>query len=167
MSHIQLFIDSLIRPKNLAKYRVLGVGKVLQYTFLLIALLTIFSFGQFVNNMEQQIESFKQFSSSSEDIKWIIYPASFVVLFVLSTSIQFLKISLYAFAGWLLLKPLKRRGEYRHVWRTAAFAITWATLLSIIFTSFQLTATAWTIFGMFITVAFTIIAIHHYPKLKA
>lgn len=167
MSHIQLFIDSLIRPKNLAKYRVLGVGKVLQYTFLLILIVTIFSFGQFDQNMKEQLDSFEQFNTSANDMKWIIYPASFIVLFILTTSIQFLKVSLYAFVGWLFLKPLKRRGEYRHIWRTATFAITWATVLSIVFTIFQLTATIWTIVGMFITILFIFIAIHHYPKLKS
>ncbi|UZM98352.1 hypothetical protein OL548_27195 [Lysinibacillus sp. MHQ-1] len=27
---------------------------------------------------------------------------------------------------------MKRRGEYRHIWRTTTFAITWATLLSML-----------------------------------
>ncbi len=49
MKHSQLFIDSLINPKKLAAYRILSIGKVIQYVFILITLVTAFSFGQFIN----------------------------------------------------------------------------------------------------------------------
>ena len=166
MTHTQLLIDSLCNPKKLANYRVLSVGKVLQYTFLLITLVTVFSFGQFVTNIEQEIVQTSEFASYLVGIEWLIYPFGFALLFIITTSIQFLKISLYALAGWLLLKPMSRRGEYRHVWRTASFAITWATLLSVMFTMLQLPSTFGTIIGLFTTILFTIIAINHYPKLK-
>ena len=166
MTHFQLFIDSLTKPKKLANYRILSVGKVLQYTFLLIAFLTMFSFGQFMGNVTTNFEQNSDFSRYIEEQKWIIYPFGFALLFIVMTSLQFLKISLYALAGWLLLKPMKRRGEYRHVWRTAAFAITWATVLTLLFSMLQLPDTVATLIGMLLTATFTIIAIHHYPKLK-
>ena len=50
IKHSQLFLDSLIHPKKLAAYRILSIGKVIQYTFLLVFILTTFSFGQFVND---------------------------------------------------------------------------------------------------------------------
>lgn len=167
MTHFQLLIDSLTKPKKLASYRVLSVGKVLQYTFLLITFLTVFSFGQFMGNVTTNFEQLPEFSTYIENQKWILYPFGFSLLFVMMTSIQFLKISIYAFAGLLLLRSMKRRGEYRHIWRTVSFAITWATFLTVAFSILQISDTASTIIGLFITMLYTIIAISHYPKLQA
>ena len=166
MTHFQLLMDSLTKPKKLANYRALSVGKVLQYTFLLITFVTVFSFGQFMGNVTSNFEHNEEFVNYINNQKWIIYPVGFLVLFVAITSIQFLKISLYALAGWFMLKTMKRRGEYRHTWRTATFAMTWATILTIIFTILQLSDSVGTIIGMFITIGFTMIAIYHYPKLR-
>lgn len=165
MSLFQLFTDSLTNPKKLASYRVLSVGKVLQYTFLFITLLTVFSFGQFIGSVTTKFEQSPDFLVHIENNKWIIYPFGFILLFITMTSIQFLKISIYAFVGLLLLKSMNRRGEYRHLWRTAAFAITWSTVISILFTLLALPDGAATLIGLFMTMLFIIMAIRHYPKL--
>lgn len=165
MSHFQLFIDSLTNPKKLASYRVLSVGKVLQYTFLLITVMTVFSFGQFIGNVTANFEQSPDFLVHIENNKWIIYPFGFLLLFITMTSIQFLKISVYAFVGLLLLKAMQRRGEYRHIWRTATFAITWATIITLVFTTLQLPDVIATVLGLFITMLIIIIALSHYPKL--
>ncbi len=85
------------------------------------------------------------------DIQWILYPFAFVFLFVINSLLIFAQISLYALVGLFFIKAMQRRGEYRQIWRTAAFAITWATLLSIIFEIFQLSSNWVTLIGIFIT----------------
>lgn len=164
MKHSQLFIDSLINPKKLAAYRILPIGKVIQYVFLLITFLTLFSFGRFTTGVTDDLFNMEGLTDYIDDIKWILYPMAFIFLFVMNSLIIFLRISLYAFAGFYLMKSMNRRGEYRQMWRTAAFASTWATILSIVFTIFQLSSSVSTLIGVFITMALLIVAITKYPK---
>lgn len=166
ISHLQLFIDSLTNPKKLGAYRILSIGKVMQYAFLMIALLTAFSFGQFVNGGTDAIFSYSEIEQYAADVQWIVYPIAVIFLFVLNTSIYFIKVSLYALAGQFFVKPMKRRGEYRQVWRSAVFACTWATLLTMFGGLFPISAMLLTLLGIFITMLWIILAITKYPLAK-
>ncbi|MEK4426265.1 DUF1189 family protein [Solibacillus sp. FSL K6-1523] len=166
ISHMQLLIDSLTNPKKLGAYRILSIGKVMQFAFLLITLLTAFSFGQFVNTGADAVFSYADIEQYVADIQWIVYPIAVVFLFVMSTAIYFMKVSLYALAGQFLVKPMKRRGEYRQVWRTAVFASTWATLLSMFGSLLPISSTVLTLISIFITMAFIIFALTKYPLEK-
>lgn len=166
ISHMQLFIDSLISPKTLGAYRILSIGKVMQYAFLMIALLTAFSFGQFVTSGTDAIFGYSEIETYANEISWIVYPIAVVFLFVLNTSIYFIKVSLYALAGQFFVKPMKRRGEYRQVWRTSVFACTWATILTMLGHLFPLSSTILTLISIFITMLFIIIALTKYPLAK-
>ncbi|MGM9951681.1 MAG: DUF1189 family protein [Lysinibacillus sp.] len=164
MKHSQLFIDSLINPKKLAAYRILSIGKVIQYVFLLITAVTFFSFGQFTAGFTEDIFNIDGLVDYLANIQWLLYPFAFLFLFIMTSILIFARISLYALAGYLVLGAMKRRGDYRHVWRTSAFAITWATLLSIVSSAFEI-SDAWTmVLGIFITMTFIIIALTKYPK---
>lgn len=164
MKHSQLFIDSLINPKKLAAYRIMSIGRVIQYVFLLITVVTVFSFGQFTTGFSEDIFNIDGVADYLADIQWLLYPFAFVFLFIMTSLLIFARISLYALAGYTLLNVMKRRGEYRHIWRTSAFAITWATLLSIVFSFFRFSDVWTTMIGIFITVFFIIIALTKYPK---
>lgn len=164
MKHSQLFIDSIINPKKLAAYRILSIGKVIQYVFLLITIMTVFSLGQFFNSDAEQIFSYEEIKEFANDLKWLVYIIAVVFLFTMNSLVLFAKISIYAYVGKLLLTPMKRRGEYRQVWRSAAFAITWEVLLSIVFTLFPISSTVSMLVFIFITMLVLIIAIAKYPK---
>ncbi|MFF5995355.1 DUF1189 family protein [Lysinibacillus sp. KU-BSD001] len=164
MKHSQLFIDSLINPKKLAAYRILSIGKVIQYVFILITLITAFSFGQFTTGVNENVLNIDGLTEYIADIQWLLYPFAFIFLFIFTTLLIFARISLYALAGYFFSKIMKRRGEYRHIWRTAAFAATWAILISILSEMFQLSGTWTTLIGIFITMLFIIIALTKYPK---
>ena len=164
MKHSQLFIDSLINPKKLAAYRILAIGKVIQYVFLLITFVTVFSFGQFTAGFTEDIFNIEGVADYLADIQWLLYPFAFLFLFIMTSLLMFAQICLYALAGYLVLGAMKRRGEYRHVWRTSAFAITWATLLSIVLDFFQLSSPWMRLLDIFITMTFIIIALTKYPK---
>ena len=166
ISHLNLFIDSLIHPKKLAAYRILSIGKVIQYTFLLVALVTAFSLGQFVNNGADSIFGYEEIQAYIADLKWLIYIVSALFLFIMNTLIVYAKISVYAYVGYLLAKPASRRVEYRHMWRTAAFAITWEILLSLVFSTIQLSGTTSTLISIFLTMFIIIVALTKYPTLK-
>lgn len=163
ISHMQLFIDSLTNPKKLGAYRILSIGKVMQYAFLMITLLTAFSFGQFTSTGAEAVFNYEDIEQYAADIQWIVYPIAAVFLFVLNTVIYFIKVSLYALAGLFFIKPMKRRGEYRQIWRTAVFACTWATILTMLGDLFPISTTITTLISIFITMFFIILALTKYP----
>ena len=166
MKHSQLFIDSLIHPKKLAAYRILSIGKVIQYVFILITLATAFSFGQFTTGVSEDLFNMDGLTNYIADIQWLLYPFAFIFLFVMTSLLIFAQVSLYALAGLFIIKGMQRRGEYRQIWRTTAFAITWATLLSILFEIFRLSSDWLTLIGVFITMGILMIALTKYPKLQ-
>lgn len=166
MPHFQLFIHSLIYPKKLAAFRILPIGKVIQYTFLLVALMTAFSFGQFVKSGISSIQLYEEIQNYTEDLEWLIYIISIVFSFIMNTLLLYAKISAYAYVGLLIGKSMNRKLEYRHIWRTAAFAITWEVFLSILFTSISLSNIVSNIVVIFITMGIIIISLTKYPMLK-
>jgi len=166
VKHSQLFIDSLIHPKKLAGYRMLSIGKVIQYVFILTTLLTIFPFIDFITGVSKEITfDIEGLAQYVEDIQWLLYPFALVVLFLTSTALVFIQISIYALVGIGLLKLMNRRGEYRHMWRSSALAITWTTLLSILFPYLPLHNLIGTLLSIVITITLLIIATTKYPKL--
>ncbi|MCT6922610.1 DUF1189 family protein [Metasolibacillus sp.] len=165
LKHSQLFLASLYEPKKLAAYRIMPIGKVIQYAFLLITAMTVFSLGKFFNNEASQIFAYKEIEEFASDLKWLVYAISIVFLFVMNTLILFAKISVYAYVGQLFLKPMKRRGEYRQVWRTATFAITWEVILSIILSLFAISSTISILLFIIVTMSILFMALKNYPKM--
>ncbi|MCK1999000.1 DUF1189 domain-containing protein [Psychrobacillus psychrodurans] len=132
MSLFQLFISSLHSPKKMAAFRLIPIGKVMQYIFTYIFIMSIISFIYFVNGISSQQESMEGLLEYFSQIQWLLYPFSFLFLFVLNTLFIFVRISIFAYIGSFFLLISKRKGEYRHIWRTALFASTIPMLLSII-----------------------------------
>ncbi|NLY78609.1 MAG: DUF1189 family protein [Lysinibacillus sp.] len=165
MKHSQLFIHSLFQPKKLASYRLLTIGKVIQYVFILVTIVTIISFVQFLTGVNETALQFEDLQQYVKVIQWLLYPFALLFLFLTSTTLLFLRISIYALVGTILLKIMKRRGEYRHMWRTSAFAITWSTLLSILFVYLPIPSLFGTSINVIITIILLIIAASKYPKL--
>ena len=166
ISHTQLFIHSLIKPKMLAAYRILPVGKIIQYTFLLVLLMTAFSLGQFVNEGITSINNYEEIEQYVENLQWLIYIISAIFSFTMNTLILYAKISLYTLVAFLFAKPFQKRAEYRHLWRTAALAITWEVLLTIVLKIFIQNSIVTMIICMLITMSYLFIALSKYPKLK-
>jgi len=166
IKHTRLCIDSLLYPKKLAAYRILSIGKVIQYTFLLITLITAFSFGQFIAGNPSTYFS-GELASFAQDLQFLIYIIGAVFLFAMNTAVIFAKVSIYAYVGLLFSKVMKRRAEYRQLWRTTAFAITWEVLLSIILPVFSLPAAVPLIIMGAVTLSFVFVALTKFPKLPA
>ncbi|PIC66964.1 4-hydroxy-3-methylbut-2-en-1-yl diphosphate synthase [Sporosarcina sp. P21c] len=133
MKFHQLFKASLHEPKKLAAFRMLSIGKVIQYIFVFIFLYTCVSFFQFVIGDHTLFQSSPELAEIGETIGFLIYPIAFVLQLVIITSYLFIRISIFAIIGVLLLKLLRRRGEFRFMWRTAAIAATLPILLTMVF----------------------------------
>ncbi len=164
IKHWQLFKDSLFQPKKLAAYRLLPIGKVIQYILMLVLFVTIVSLIQFVTGSSietSQINGLKEFFN---EVKWLIYPASFILLFLINSFSLFLQISIYALAGLVILIIRKKRGEYRHIWRTAALAVTLPTIIATLSVFLPIHTYTMTIFTALLTLLYVFIASSKYPN---
>ena len=80
--------------------------------------MSVFSLGRFWQR-GMSVDTFDMDSLTGltdyiEGIKWLLYPFTFLMLFV-DNNAYFCTNCLYALAGLFILKAMKRRGEYRHI----------------------------------------------------
>jgi len=164
VSLTQIFRASINNPKKIAAFRLLPIGKVIQYVFIFVTILSILSFVHFSTGFKQDSSSITGLLEYIDDMQWILYPFAFIIQFIMSTLLLFVRISLMTFVGMLILKLYKRRGDYRHVWRTTAIAYTVPTLISIILLYVGFSdgwITSITTIGCLI---YLILALKYYPK---
>ncbi|MFC6039873.1 DUF1189 family protein [Paenisporosarcina macmurdoensis] len=164
MTLTQLFIASISNPKKIAAFRLLPIGKVLQYVFLFVGILSLLSFVHFITGFKNDSSSIEGLLDYVENMEWILYPFAFIVQFIMTTLLLFVRISVMAFIGMFILKLRKRRGEYRHVWRTTAFAYTTPTVLSIFFLYSGLTDGWIFMVTTLICVVYLTLALKYYPQ---
>src|SRR5690606_2726608 len=129
----QLFKASLMEPKKQAAVRIMTIGKIMRFVFVFILFMTVISFIELslgLSDTTSDVDGLLQFV---EEIEFLLYPFAFVFLFVSTTLYHFLKISFFALVGLLFIKMKKRKGEYHHLWRTTALAVTIPTLVSFAF----------------------------------
>ncbi|PUB12563.1 DUF1189 family protein [Paenisporosarcina sp. OV554] len=167
MSISQLLLASISNPKKIAAFRLLPIGKVIQYVFFFVVILSLLSFVHFITGFKTDSTSIDGLLDYVENMEWILYPFAFIIQFIMTTLLLFVRISLMAFGGMLILKLLKRRGDYRHVWRTTAFAYTSPTILSI-FLLYIGVSDGWIfIVTTVICMIYLALALKYYPQKKA
>ena len=164
MNTFQLLKASLMEPKKQAAVRIMTIGKIMRFVFLFILLLTIAAFIEFTIGLNSVSGDLEGLLVYIEEIEWLLYPLAFIMLFVTTTLYHFIKISIFAWVGIFILKGMKRRGEYRQMWRTAALAVTVPTILS--FTTGFITDNEWLpLLISLLTVVYLYLAVKYYPKL--
>lgn len=164
ITYWQLLKDALLHPKKHAAYRLLPIGKLIQYLFLLSIIITIISFIQFALGFNQQANSIEGLQQYIGGIQWLMYPLSFLFLFIMNTSLLFIRVSIYAAVGLIFIHLLHRRGEYRMLWRTATFSMTCGFLFSTCLSFFNLTSPWISLISAGITIFYLSIATQKYPK---
>ncbi|CAM3121747.1 DUF1189 domain-containing protein [Filibacter tadaridae] len=132
MKFHQIFKAAIHEPKKLAAFRLLPIGKVFRYVFIFVTLLTLISFSRYLIGDTAFFESSPELKKHGEKIGWLIYPIAFVLQIVISTFYVFIRISVFAYIGLLLVKLMKRRGQYQHMFKTSAIAMTVPILLTIL-----------------------------------
>jgi len=160
----QIFRASLYEPKKLAAFRLLGIGKVFTYVFIFISIFTIISFMSFLTDDTALFENSPDLLEHAETIGWLIYPIAFVLQFVIMTFYFFIRVSIFAYIGTLILSWTKRRGELLQIWRTSAIAMTVPVLISIAFSFFPETKNYGLITSSVIHLLYISAAIKYYPK---
>ncbi len=165
MKFYQLVKASIFEPKKLAAFRLLNIGKVFQYVFLFVLLFTVISFVRYVTGDAVLFEASPELLEQGKLIGGLIYPIAFILQLAISTFYIFLRISVFAYVGVVLLRLMKRRGEYRFMWNTAAIAITVPILVTIVLDFFPATTDYSMIITSLIHVSYIAAAAKYYPKL--
>lgn len=163
MNLYQLFKASLMEPKKQAAVRIMTIGKIMRFVFVFILFMTVISFIELALGLSDTTNDVEGLLQFVEEIEFLLYPFAFVFLFVSTTLYHFLKISFFALIGVLFIKLKKRKGEYRHLWRTAALSVTFPTLISFVFSFFG--ADLWiSAAASLVTILYLYSATNYYPK---
>ncbi len=165
MKFHQLFKASIHEPKKLAAFRLLPIGKVFRYVFVFVALFTVLSFIRYITGDAVLFEVSSEQAELGETIGGLVYPMAFLLQLVISTSYIFIRVCLFGYIGIVVLKLLKRRGEYRHMWRTSAIAITIPILLTIGLDFLPSMKSVSTVLTSTIHFAYIAAAAKYYPKM--
>lgn len=165
MKLYQLFIASFYEPKKLAAFRLLPIGTIFRYVFLFIFMITTISFTRFVLAEEGLFEVSSDIINFGENVGVLLYPIAFVLQLVISTFYIFIRISIFAYIGTLLLKIMQHRGDFRLMWNTTAIAMTLPILLTMVFDFFPAFKTIGFIITSIVHIGYLLAAIQYYPKL--
>lgn len=165
MKFHQLVKASFYEPKKLAAFRLLKIGKVFQYVFLFVMLFTVISFIRYVMGDPALFDTSPELLEQGKLVGGLIYPIAFILQLVISTFYIFLRISIFAYVGVVLLRLMKRRGEYRFMWNTAAIAITVPILITIALVFFPAISDYSMMITSLIHVGYIAAAAKYYPKL--
>lgn len=164
MKYHQIFKASLYEFKKMAAFRLLPIGKVFMYTFFFVFLFTVISFSRFIFGDDVLFDASPDLQEHSESIGGLIYPIAFTLQLVISTFYIFIRVSVFAYIGSLIMKMMKKRGQYLHIWRTSAIAMTLPILLTIALDFFPDYKTLGLIISSLIHLVYILLAVRYYPK---
>ncbi|MDS9471057.1 DUF1189 family protein [Sporosarcina pasteurii] len=164
MNYHQIFKASLYEFKKLAAFRLLPIGKVFTYVFIFVFFFTVISFSRFIIGDDVLFDASPDLQEHSEKIGALIFPIAFILQLVISTFYIFIRVSAFAYIGSLMIKLMKRRGQYLHVWRTSAIAMTLPILITIVFDFFPELKSSGLIISSIIHFTYIVLAIKYYPK---
>lgn len=164
MKYHQIFTASLYSFKKMAAFRLLPVRKIFTYVFFFVFLFTLISFARFLLGDEILFENSPDLQEHSENIGGLIYFIAFTLQLIISTFYIFIRVSLFAYFGLLLLKWMRKRGQYLHIWRTSAIAMTVPILLTIALDFFPEFKTGSLVISSIIHSLYILLAIKYYPK---
>ena len=125
----QIFFASFYEPKKLAAFRLLPIGKMFQYVFLFIFLMTFVSFGRSIFDDLNEFEVADEVLEFGSALGALQYPITFVLALTVSTFYIFIRLSIVAAIGLGLLRLTNRRGDFRQIFQTTAFAATCGMLV--------------------------------------
>ncbi|MHA6259485.1 DUF1189 family protein [Sporosarcina sp. CAU 1771] len=165
MKFHQIVSASLNQPKKLAAFRLLPIGKVFSYVFIFVAFFTGISFIRFIGGDVVLFENSPELMEHAQTIGSLIYPIAFLMQLVIGTFYIFIRITIFAYVGVLLIKVFKRRGQFLHIWRTSAIALTVPILITVVFDLFPIVnGITSTFITSIVHIIYIALAVQYYPK---
>jgi maltodextrin utilization protein YvdJ len=96
----------------------------------------------------------------------IFLPILFIVIYIFSSGIKFIEISILALFGLLLKNMSERKLEYRHLWRMSAYSVTLPTLFFMIMDALKTVVPAGFLIHWFVAFIVLFLAIKEIPQMK-
>lgn len=142
----------------------LPIGKVFTYVFLFVFLFTAISFTRFILGDDILFDASPDLLEHSKTIGSLIFPIAFILQLVISTFYIFIRVTIFAYIGSLIMKLMKRRGQYLHIWRSSAIAMTLPILITIALDFFPENNVNELFITSIIHLIYIVLAIKYYPK---
>lgn len=111
-------------------------------------------------------ETITTFLDTAADARWIILPIFFLLFYLFTAGIGFIKVSLFALVAVFIAKLLQRKLVYRHGWRLTAYSITLPTIFFSIMQMLQVQLAFQMLLDWMITLIIIYLSIREMPKPK-
>ncbi|PLR87606.1 DUF1189 domain-containing protein [Bacillus sp. V33-4] len=105
-----------------------------------------------------------QLLTNLDSMMGILVPVMIVVIYLFSSAIKFVEISILAFFGLMLKNLAGRNLQYRHLWRMAAYSVTLPTIFFAIMGALQTQVPGGFLIHWFVSLLMLYLAIKEIPK---
>jgi hypothetical protein len=106
------------------------------------------------------------FLHSMEGLKYIFLPIMIVIIYIFSSGVKFVEVSILALIGLFVKNLLKRNVPYRQAWRIAAYSATLPTVFFTIMASLQTQVPNGFIINWIVSIIVLTLAIKEIPMKK-
>ena len=111
-------------------------------------------------------DDFTDIVDKVDGMKGIIIPVMSTFMFLFSSAINFIEISILAWIGLALKNLAGRSISYRHLWRMAAYSVTLPTVFFTIMTAINTTVPNSIVINWFVQIIILFLAIKEIPNQK-
>lgn len=140
MSMFNQFIKSSSSPKHIALFRFQGIGKTIGYLFFLSLIMSIPAFWaaaayviagtDATRNAIEELMPLLSIAQGQSQNEVILVAAGLFFYYVLISFTLFFKATVFGGFALIAVSLLKKRAEYRHLFRMAAYSLTLPALLT-------------------------------------
>ncbi|MFD2446075.1 DUF1189 domain-containing protein [Bacillus sp. CGMCC 1.16607] len=106
------------------------------------------------------------FIHSMDNLKMIFLPILILVMYIFSSGLKFIGISIYAAVGIFLAKLLQKNVPYRQLWRMAAYSVTIPTIFFAIMVALQTTVPNGFLINWLVSIMVLMLALKEIPVKK-
>ncbi|NQD67036.1 DUF1189 domain-containing protein [Bacillus haikouensis] len=128
------------------------------------------------NKQSNAYSAFSDFSVTDEmvinvidsilSLKWILLPAALLILYLFTSGLMFLKVTIFAMIGVFIAKLIKRNINFSRSWRIAAYSATVSTLFFTLMNLLQTSIAAAPMLDWFVLTVIMYLAIKEIPQPK-
>ncbi|MGR3765041.1 DUF1189 domain-containing protein [Rossellomorea sp. NS-SX7] len=97
-------------------------------------------------------------------LKWILLPVALLVLYLFTSGLMFLKVTIFGLIGVMLANLMKRKLNYRQSWRITAYSVTLSTLFFTLMKFLQTSIAAAPLLDWFVVMVIMSLAIKEIPQ---
>jgi hypothetical protein len=106
------------------------------------------------------------FLNTMDGLKYIFLPIMFLIIFIFSSGIKFIEVSILALIGIAIVSFFKKNVPYRQLWRMAAYSVTLPTVFFTIMAIFQISVPNGFLLNWFVSIMVLTLAIKEIPMKK-